>query len=152
MHVLLLSLSLVLLVLPRLTWAEERIAIIVGKTAVQERVTPEELARIYLRQRLVWSNGIRVVPTNLPVAHPLRRSFSQQVLGALPEDFEGYWGTQYFHGLSPPYVLDSEEAVVQFVAVTPGAIGYVSISSVTNQVHTLFSIPLFSHDSTNNRE
>jgi hypothetical protein len=32
----------------------------------------------------------------------------------------------YFHGVLPPYVLASEEAVILFVSATPGAIGYVS--------------------------
>jgi hypothetical protein len=32
----------------------------------------------------------------------------------------------YFHGVLPPHVLESEEAVVLFVNSTPGAIGYIS--------------------------
>jgi ABC-type phosphate transport system substrate-binding protein len=32
----------------------------------------------------------------------------------------------YFHGVQPPYVLASDEAVIRFVVSTPGAIGYVS--------------------------
>jgi hypothetical protein len=32
----------------------------------------------------------------------------------------------YFHGVLPPHVLASEEAVILFVSSTPGAIGYVS--------------------------
>lgn len=152
MRAFLFCLSLVWSVMPQLTWAEEKIAIIVGNTSAQEQITTEELARMYLRKKLLWGNGIRVVPANLPAKHPLRRSFSQQVLGALPEDFEGYWSEQYFHGLFPPYVLDSEEAVVQFVALTPGAIGYVSTLSITNQVHILFSFPLSFHEPTVSKE
>jgi hypothetical protein len=39
---------------------------------------------------------------------------------------EDYWREQYFHGVLPPRVLESEQAVALFVGATPGAIGYVA--------------------------
>jgi ABC-type phosphate transport system substrate-binding protein len=121
----------------RLLWAEGRIAVIVGKGSTLTRFKKEEVARIYLRKKLFWDDGTSAIPVNLPADHPLRRDFSYLVLGALPEDFEGYWNAQYFHGVAPPYVLASEEAVLQFVATTPGAIGYVEESVVNDQVQVL---------------
>ena len=47
---------------------------------------------------------------------------------------QNYWNQQYFQGVSPPYVLGSEAAVVEFVAKTPGAIGYVEPCFVTADV------------------
>jgi ABC-type phosphate transport system substrate-binding protein len=102
----------------------------------------EELARIYQRKTLFWKNGERVIPVNLPATHTLRRSFSHLVLGVLPEDLAAYWNAQYFHGITPPYVLASEEAVLQFVATTPGAIGYVNAATVNGHVHVLLYLPL----------
>jgi hypothetical protein len=93
---------------------------------LKEALSKEELGRVYRRKKLFWESGEKIIPVNLPAAYPLRQRFSRLVLGLLPEGMEAYWNEQYFHGISPPYVLASEVAVLQFVATTPGAIGYVS--------------------------
>ena len=56
----------------------------------------------------------------------MRQRFSQRVLRISPEEMERYWNDMYFHGVSPPHVLASPEAVLRFVAQTAGAIGYVA--------------------------
>ena len=94
----------------------------------------EDVALIYRRKKLFWADGTKVNPVNLASTHPLRHLFSQVVLGASPEDLEKYWNNMYFHGVSPPFVLSSEEAVLRFVAQTPGAIGYVSYCDVDPRV------------------
>jgi ABC-type phosphate transport system substrate-binding protein len=121
--------------------AEERLVIIMAKTATQKTLGNGQLARIYLRKTRFWNDGVPAIPVNLHAAHPLRLTFSHLVLGVLPEDQEAYWNEQYFHGIAPPFVLDSEEAVVQFVATTPGAIGYVSETAVTSSLRVLFYLP-----------
>ncbi len=118
-------------------------AIIVSETtSSKDALSTEDLARIYRRKILFWANGTPIVPLNLPVTHALRRTFSRTVLSELPEEMDAYWSAQYFHGISPPYVLASEEAVVEFVATTPGAIGYVNTTAVNSHVHVLLYLPL----------
>jgi len=141
MRFVVLSLTLLCLGVSVPAQAEERLAIIVAKTATQGTLDTEQLAQMYLRKTRFWNDGTRAIPVNLPAAHPLRLAFSRLVLGALPEDQEAYWNEQYFHGIAPPFVLDSEEAVVQFVATTPGAIGYVNEATVTNSLRVLFYVP-----------
>ncbi|HEB77304.1 MAG TPA: hypothetical protein ENI90_02110 [Methylothermaceae bacterium] len=87
-------------------------------------LTTKQLARIYLRKQLLGPGGVPWRPLNLPASHPLRRVFSSRVLGRSPEELESYWNIQYFNGVLPPYVVDSEAAVEAYVAATPGAIGY----------------------------
>lgn len=98
-----------------------------------------ELAQVYRRQRS-FIDGQRVQPVNLPAAHPLRRWFSQQVLGQTPEEMEAWWRDRYFNGVLPPFVLASEEAVLRWVAATPGAIGYVSACAADRRVRTLLQL------------
>jgi ABC-type phosphate transport system substrate-binding protein len=104
-------------------------------------LTAGTLARIYLRKRQLWDDRSRIIAVNLPANHPLRRNFSAWVLGHSPEDLEWYWNDAYFHGVLPPTVLDSEEAVLRFVADTPGAIGYVSACAVDKRVVVVFRLP-----------
>lgn len=108
-------------------WAADgRLAVIVAANgAPTTGLSLEDLALIYRRKKQFVGNA-RVQPINLPAQHPLRRFFSQQVLHKTPEDLEDYWRDLYFNGISPPFVLASEEAMIRFVASTPGAVGYVS--------------------------
>lgn len=101
-------------------------AVIAAPGVTEQQLTRESVALIFKRKQTYWENGTRIQPVNLPPAHPLRRAFSQSILGRPPETMEEYWREIYFHGVLPPHVLASEEAVILFVSSTPGAIGYVS--------------------------
>ncbi len=143
MRVLLFSLPLLWLMMPEPLRAESQIAIVVASSFPKdEPLTREGLESIFRRKTLFWRDGTRLIPVNLPVTHPLRRDFSRLVLGVAPEALESYWNEQYFHGVSPPYVLASEEAVLRFVATAPGAIGYVNATAVTDAVRVLLFLPL----------
>lgn len=100
------------------------LVVIVAPKHAEVRFDRAELALIYERKHLYWPGGGRIQPVNLPAQHPLRLAFSQAVLGTEPAALERYWNEQYFHGVLPPYVLASGEAMLRFVAETPSAIGY----------------------------
>lgn len=106
--------------------ATQSFAVVVAADVDESTLTRETLSFIFQRKQVFWKNGKRIQPVNLPPAHPLRRAFSQCVLGREPDAMEDYWREMYFHGVLPPHVLESEEAIVLFVNSTPGAIGYVS--------------------------
>lgn len=136
----LLAAAWLLLGMPAAGAAERPFAVIANPDAETPRLSRDTLARIYRRKQNYWENGTRIQPVNLPPAHPLRRAFSQAVLGGPPEDMEEYWREMYFHGVLPPHVLASEEAVVLFVGATPGAIGYVSTCVPEHKVSVVFSV------------
>lgn len=100
-------------------------AVITAAGAARGPLGRAELEQIFLDKRNYWSDGARIHPVNLPPDHPLRELFSQAILGGPPEKFESYWRDMYFHGVLPPHVVASEEAVVLFVHSVPGAIGYI---------------------------
>lgn len=119
--------------------AQGPIAVIVAPGQARN-LKKDDLALLFKRKKLFWGDGVRAQPVNLPASHPLRRGFSQAVLGHTPEELEKYWNDLYFHGISPPYVLASEEAMLRFVAETPGAIGYVPYCSADARVAIGFVI------------
>jgi ABC-type phosphate transport system substrate-binding protein len=122
--------------------AGEQIAVIARASHPVDTVSQEELARIYRGKKLFWEDGTRIIPVNLAADHPCRKHFSHLVLGLLPEEMQEYWNAQYFHGISPPYVLSSEEAVLRFVTETPGAIGYLCTLTTTAPVKILLRLPV----------
>jgi hypothetical protein len=118
--------------------AQPAIAVVVGKAmAPDATLSPAIVVGIFARKRQLWDDRTAIVAVNLPAAHPLRRAFSLWLFKRTPEDMQGYWADQYFHGIQPPPVLASEEAVLRFVASTPGSIGYVSICSIDKRVEVV---------------
>lgn len=121
--------------------AAETLAVVAAPSDTHASLSLEELKLIFKRKVLVDAAGRRWVPVNLGFSDPLRRAFTQALFEELPEEQEEYWNKQYFHGTIPPEVLASEEAVLRFVALTPGAIGYVRKEKADARVKVLQTIP-----------
>jgi len=105
-------------------------------------ISRSDLGNIFRRKLRLAATGQVLVPVNLPVSHPLRQAFTRQVLGRSPQSMLDYWNEAYFHGISPPYVLASQEAMIRFISETPGAIGYVLDCHLDKRVRILFRLPL----------
>jgi folate-dependent tRNA-U54 methylase TrmFO/GidA len=123
--------------------ADAMIAIVTQRDSLIKSISIDTLKQLYLRKKLLDSNGNRWIPLNLPLNHELRRSFSLLLFNKLPEDQEDYWNELYFQGIYPPEVLASEEAVLRFIELTPGSIGYIQKSTVDKRVKilSLFTVP-----------
>lgn len=120
------------------------IAVIVHDDVPSASVDAASLRRVYLMRSRLWPGGAHIAPVNLPAGSPLRESFSRLVLGAGSRDLAGYWNDLYFHGTQPPPTLASEQAVVLYVARTPGAVGYVSpeaAGSLPPGAHLALTLP-----------
>ena len=119
---------------------ESIIAIIVASNQNIDdlKLAPNQLSLIYWRKQLYWPNGLRIKPVNLRSENTLRQQFSQTILGGLPKTQIDYWNGQYFNGVLPPYSVNSEEAVLRYVAQTNGAIGYVNACAVDARVKAVF--------------
>lgn len=117
--------------------SEEAIAVITQAGNTIDAISKEDLKLVYLRKQILDSNGNRWIPLNLPSSSELRQTFSSILFRKHPEDMEDYWNEQYFHGISPPKVMASEEAVLRFVTITPGAIGYIHSQLLTDKVKVL---------------
>ena len=121
---------------------DEAIAIIVPVTPPSIQFDLLTLRDIFLKRIAIDRRGQSIIPLNLPPDHRLRLAFSLALLGEAPQDLQNYWNQRYFHGVSPPYVVNSQEAMVRFVARTPGAIGYVAPCDVDDRVKEVALIPV----------
>lgn len=141
MRLLLTLLALFCLFSSRFSLANEKItneqtviAVIVANDNTTNTISLPELKLIYWRKKDYWANGKPLHPVNLPAENPLRMEFSKKILGSLPNTQNDYWNGLYFHGKSPPHVVNSEEAVIRFVAETNGAVGYIEACSLDARV------------------
>ena len=109
---------------------DDDIDVIVNPGVPVATIDAREARRIFLLRQRFWPGGRTIAPVNLPAASPLRRDFSVKLLGRTVRELTEYWNDFYFHGTEPPPVMDSERAVLLYVARTPGAIGYVYASTL----------------------
>ncbi len=116
--------------------------VIVAENSAVTRVSSRQLERIFRRKTLINQQGERWVPVNLGVTNPLRLAFSKRLFKQRPAEMESFWNIQYFKGISPPYVVTSEEAVLRFVVSTPGAIGYINPCHLDSRVRVLMRLTI----------
>jgi ABC-type phosphate transport system substrate-binding protein len=119
------------------------LAVIVSEKAENvptKNLAANELNLIFWRKKEYWPGGVRIHPVNLHATHALRLQFSNTVLGSVPAKQIDYWNGLYYHGISPPYSVQSEEAVLRYVSDTKGAIGYVDACKVDARVKPLLWI------------
>lgn len=97
-----------------------------------------ELSELFLKKTTRWKHGQRAAPVDLADGHPARNEFSKAILGKPTSSVASYWQQQIFSGKEvPPPALGSDAEVVAYVKSNPGAVGYVSPSSVTWEVKVL---------------
>ena len=122
--------------------ASDEIIIIVAKDAPDYSINRVILRDIYLKKIFLDDNGRPFVPVNLPPENPLRLSLAETLLNKSAQQLQDYWNQRYFQGVAPPHVLSSQEAVVQFVGKTPGAIGYIAACRLDARVREVLAIPV----------
>jgi len=121
--------------------ASAGLAVIVARDASVAGWDAAFLRDVFLRRVAIDAAGRRLVPVNLAPDDPLRLAFSEAVLDRTPGELQSYWNRRYFQGVSPPHVLASQEAVLRFVAATPGAVGYVAECRVDTRVRVVMHVP-----------
>ena len=85
------------------------------------------LADLYLKRVTRWDDGELARPVDQRADAAARRAFSESVLKRSVAAVKRYWQQRIFSGRDlPPPELDSDEAVLGYVASHRGAIGYVS--------------------------
>ena len=90
----------------------------------------EFVSDVFLKRVTRWGDGETIKPVDLRPDSAVRRKFSERVLKRSVAAVRSYWQQRIFSGRDvPPPELDSEAAVVSYVASHPNAIGYVSGSA-----------------------
>ena len=107
-----------------------------------KKLDHKRLENIFLRKHVLNDEGGRWIPVNLKPDDGLRQAFSLSLFNSLPEAMEAYWNEQYFQGITPPYVVASEEAMMRFVVTTRGAMGYISPCHVDKRVKVVFKLAI----------
>jgi hypothetical protein len=100
---------------------------IVHPTNPEVSVDRAFVAQSFLKKVGTWGHGGVIRPVDLGRDSPVRRRFSDDILGRSIAAVRSYWQQMIFSGRGvPPPEVASDEEVLRFVRREPGAIGYVS--------------------------
>ncbi len=99
----------------------------VGNNGVRiPAITAADLRSIFQGEKTRFADGSHAVPVMLK-GGPAHEVFLRHHLDESPEEFRAQWRKAVFTGQgSMPKSFDSETALIDYVAATPGALGYVS--------------------------
>ncbi|MDY0359978.1 MAG: hypothetical protein RBR08_00840 [Desulforegulaceae bacterium] len=112
------------------------ILVIANKGVSSSSLSKDELKRIYLGKLSRWENGDKV--NFCLVKSDLMEDFCQQYIGQSAMNYLKHWKKLVFTGKgSMPPFYDKDEDVIQFVAETKGAVGFVSSGSNTDSVKVI---------------
>lgn len=130
--------ALVFSILASAAAAAQSSLVIVAHPSVGPRsISQAELSKIFLKKLRTWEDGQRALPVD-QVPGPIREAFSETVHGRSMITIEVYWKRMIYSGRDvPPAEAAGDEAVLEFVRSTPGAVGYVSPNADLEGVITL---------------
>jgi ABC-type phosphate transport system substrate-binding protein len=107
------------------------IEVVTHPNVTDNNLTKSQLRRIYTMRQLRWSDDSAISVFVLPNHHPIHERFAKEQLQIFPYQLNRIWHKLTYSGLGvAPIVVDSEQALIQAVLNTPGAIGYIEDMSL----------------------
>jgi len=133
--VILIAMAFFFIFMPYGKAADEEILIILNNEISIETLSINTLVDIYTNNKTKWENGEKIHVCMLRKG-PVNEAFSMRMIGMAPKKLIGIWKKVIFTGLgTPPKVVDTEAEMVQYVASTKGAIGYIRASTSSENVN-----------------
>lgn len=109
--------------------------VIVHPSVAHEEFSFNMLRLIFAMRLIQWSDGSRIRVFVLADDEPLHREFSKKVVQFYPRQLRRVWDRHRFAGTGQvPVQVENIEAMVERVANTPGAIGYLPDGEVRQGV------------------
>ena len=114
------------------------IAVVVNVNNNSE-LSKSDIKKIYLAKKRTFSNSSPVVMVDQPSGSKIKQEFGKELLGKDQRRLKAYWSRLIFTGkATPPEEMETDEEIKAFVALNPGAIGYIDAASVDDSVKVVF--------------
>ncbi len=111
------------------------IEVVVNDSIELSKISKQQVKSIYLGQQTHWPNGKLIKLFKLPSEHKTHHDFVKNILGIYPYQYNRRWQKLVFSGFAvKPKDVSTEQALLQAVANTPGAIGYIKDKTTTGGI------------------
>jgi hypothetical protein len=102
------------------------VVLVANKDVRISEIRDADLRAIFTGEKTRFADGSHAVPVTLK-GGPAHEVFLRNHLGENPDQFRAQWRKVVFTGQGAmPRAFASESSLLEYVAVTPGAVGYVS--------------------------
>jgi ABC-type phosphate transport system substrate-binding protein len=109
------------------------VVVVVNKSVKAADVSDGDLKDVFSGDKSSLKDGSHVIPVTLK-GGPAHEAFLKKYLGKNDAAFRAAWRSLVFTGQgSMPRTFDTEAALMDYVAATPGAIGYVGASAANHE-------------------
>ncbi|QPP48965.1 MULTISPECIES: hypothetical protein [unclassified Halomonas] len=134
-----LLLPLVLALLPLPVQANERQIVLIAHPNVADTVLTRDTTRaIFAMRQRSWPDGQAVRVFVLPSSHPVHARFAKERLTVYPHQLQLAWDRMVFSGTGQaPSQVDSQTEMLERVATTPGALGYLEREYLDERVQII---------------
>ncbi len=117
-----------------------QVVIIANKSVPVDTLKKSELLDLYIGDVRFWVDDVPVVTLELEPEDNIKTLF-YSFLDRRPSWMKSIWLKKMLSGEGdPPLFMNSMEAILEKVASTPGAIGYINQADVTKDVKILLSL------------
>ena len=119
--------------------ASAGVVVIGNKGLSVDSIAAAQVVDIFLGKMTKLPDGTPLTVIEHKDGDTVKEEFYDKVVGKTPSQLKAYWAKLVFTGEGvPPKEYGGDQAVMRHVSGTPGAIGYVSDTSVDKSVKVLF--------------
>ena len=112
-------------------------AVIVNSSNTAE-ISNSDIKKLFLGKRNSFTSGSSATLATIETGNDVREKFNSGVLNKSEAQYTGYWAKLTFTGrATPPKEFASSQAVKEFVASNPDAIGVVDLADVDDSVRVV---------------
>ncbi len=118
-------------------YAQPGINFIANSSVPGDSIAKADIKKIFTGVRIVWEDGNAITPVTMK-SSAAHKVFTKKYTGKSAKQFKVHWRHLAFTGRGTiPVEFNSDKAIIDFVAQTPGSIGYVSSLESSSSVKTI---------------
>ena len=116
----------------------DQVVPIVNADTGQFSISKNGLSAIFKMRLLKWNNGTPITVYVLPDDAPLHKRFCKEILNVFSHQMRRAWNKLVFSGSGQaPIEVKNVAEMIEKVAATPGAIGYLNAEDIPDDIRIL---------------
>jgi ABC-type phosphate transport system substrate-binding protein len=121
-----------------MTLPAQAITVISNASVDRSELELKDVRAIFTMKKRLWSDGQPIQVYVLNSEQSSHREFCKKVLGVFPRQLQSIWHRLVYSGTGQaPIELSSEQEMIDVIASTKGAIGYIKQENTHEQINTL---------------
>jgi len=117
---------------------ENKVVTIINSHNSQQSISQNGLGAVFKMRLRRWQNGVPITVFVINDKLPLHQQFCKKILNVFPHQMRRVWDKAVFSGAGQaPIQLENEQAMLKKISSTPGAIGYLNSTHLTDKVKIL---------------